>query len=203
MLDNRANQFLKPILERISLFLLKFNFLPNQLTFLGFIVGCLSFVFLSTGMVYVAFIFFIINRIIDGTDGTMARLTKPTDLGGYYDIISDFFIYALIPFGFILFDEKNYLSMSFLLLSFMGTCATFLTTAWIFEKKKMELKITSEKSFHYSNGLIEGTETIIFFSLMFLFNQIASLVAWIFAILCIFTSVMRVINVRKVLISTN
>ena len=203
MLDNKANQFFKPILERLSFFLLKFNFLPNQLTFLGLIVGLLCFLFLAAGLVYLAFIFFILNRIIDGIDGTMARLTKTTDLGGYYDIIFDFFIYALIPFGFILFDEKNYLSMSLLLMSFMGTCSTFLTTALVFEKKKIKAKTISKKSFYYSNGLVEGTETIILFSLMFLFNHIASLIAWIFAILCIFTSIIRVINVRKILISTN
>ena len=93
--------------------------------------------------------------------------------------------------------------MSLLLMSFMETCSTFLTTALVFEKKKIKAKTISKKSFYYSNGLVEGTETIILFSLMFLFNHIASLIAWIFAILCIFTSIIRVINVRKILISTN
>ena len=30
--------------------------------------------------------------------------------------------------------------MSLLLTSFIGTCATFLTTAWIFERKKIKIE---------------------------------------------------------------
>ena len=51
--------------------------------------------FLSFGMTNIALILFLINRILDGIDGTMARLSK-TDLGGYYDIVCDFFIYATL-----------------------------------------------------------------------------------------------------------
>ena len=154
-------------------------------------------------MIYIALIFFILNRFFDGVDGTLARLKKPTDLGGFYDIISDFLIYALLPFGFILFDNNNFLSMSLLLTSFIGTCATFLTTAWIFEKKKIKIEQLSKKSFFYSEGLIEGAETIILFILMFIFYELASFIAWIFALLCFLTSIMRVVKVSKILNSLN
>ena len=203
MLDKKFNNFLKPILIRIAKKLIEYKFLPNQITFLGLILGFLSFIFLSFGLIYVALVFFIFNRILDGVDGTMARLTKPTDLGGLYDIISDFFIYALLPFGFILFDEKNFLSMSFLLTSFIWTCSTFLTTAWIYEKKKLQNQNNSKKSFYYSVGIIEGTETIFLFILMFIFYEVASLIAWIFAVLCFITAFIRVIKVSKILKSTN
>ena len=136
MLDQKLNLFFKPILIKFSTILLKYEILPNQITLLGFILGIFCFIFLSFGMIYIALFLFLLNRIFDGIDGTLARLTKPSDLGGFYDIISDFFIYALLPFGFILFDKNNFLSMSLLLTSFIGTCSTFLTTAWIFEKKK-------------------------------------------------------------------
>ncbi len=200
MLDKKANLFLKPILIPICLNLLKKKFLPNHFTFIGLISGFFCFLFLSIGMVYIAFIFFILNRIFDGIDGTMARLSKPTDLGGYYDIVFDFFVYALVPFGFILFDQKNYLAMSFLLTSFIGTGSTFLATAWILEKNKSKKKQFLQKSFYYSHGLIEGTETIIIFSLMFIFYESANLIAWIFGTLCMITSFIRIINTRKILI---
>ncbi len=203
MLDKKFNNFLKPILIRIAKKLIEYKFLPNQITFLGLILGFLSFIFLSFGLIYVALVFFIFNRILDGVDGTMARLTKPTDLGGLYDIISDFFIYALLPFGFILFDEKNFLSMSFLLTSFIWTCSTFLTTAWIYEKKKLQNQNNSKKSFYYSVGIIEGTETIFLFILMFIFNDIANYIAWSFAVLCFTTACVRVIEVRKILNMVN
>ena len=93
--------------------------------------------------------------------------------------------------------------MSFLLTSFIGTCTTFLTTAWIFEKKKIKIEQLSKKSFFYSEGLIEGTETIILFILMFIFYELASFIAWIFALLCFLTAIIRVIKVSKILNSIN
>ena len=203
MLDKKFNNFFKPILTKIATIFLKYHFTPNQITLFSLILGISCFIFLSLGMIYIALIFFLLNRLFDGLDGTLARLTNPTDLGGFYDIISDFLIYALLPFGFILFDNNNYLSMSLLLVSFIGTCSTFLTTAWIFEKKKIKFEQLSKKSFYYSEGLIEGTETIFLFILMFIFYEIASFIAWIFAVLCFATALIRIIKVSKILNSLN
>ena len=102
MLDQKLNFFFKPFLKKIATILLKYQISPNQITLFSFILGIFCFIFLSLGMIYIALIFFILNRCFDGVDGTLARLKKPTDLGGFYDIISDFLIYALLPFGFIL-----------------------------------------------------------------------------------------------------
>ena len=203
MLDKKINLFFKPILTKIANILIKYKFSPNQITLLSFTLGIVCFIFLSLGMIYLALLFFLLNRFFDGVDGALARLKEPSDLGGFYDIISDFFIYALLPFGFILFDYNNFLSMSLLLTSFIGTCSTFLTTAWIFEKKKIKIDQLSKKSFYYSEGLIEGTETIFLFFLMFIFYEVASFIAWIFAILCFITALIRVITVSKILNSTN
>ncbi len=199
MLDTEFNKFFKPILVKISYTLIKHQLSPNQITLFGLIIGFSCFIFLSLGMINTALFLFLFNRILDGIDGTMARLTKPSDLGGVYDIISDFFVYALLPFGFILFDEKNFLSMSLLLTSFILTCSTFLTTAWIYEKNKIQIDQISKKSFYYSVGLIEGTETIVLFVLMFIFNEVANYIAWFFSALCFITALIRVIQVSKIL----
>ena len=203
MLDQKFNLFFRPVLTKFATILLKHQISPNQITLFSFILGIFCFIFLSLGFIYIALLFFIFNRIFDGVDGALARLKEPTDLGGFYDIISDFLIYALLPFGFILFDNNNFLSMSLLLTSFIGTCSTFLTTAWIFEKKKIKIEQLSKKSFFYSEGLIEGTETIILFIFMFLFYEVANFIAWIFAILCFITSIIRIIKVSKILNSSN
>ena len=203
MLDQKLNFFFKPVLTKFAIIFLKYEILPNQITLFSFILGFFCFIFLSQGNIYIALIFFILNRFFDGIDGALARLKEPSDLGGFYDIISDFLIYALLPFGFILFDNNNFLSMSFLLTSFIATCSTFLTTAWIFEKKKIKIEQLSKKSFFYSEGLIEGAETIILFILMFVFYEVASFIAWIFALLCFLTAIIRVLKVTKILNSIN
>ena len=46
-------------------------------------------------MIYTALLFFLLNRFFDGVDGALARLQEPSDLGGFYDIISDFIIYNI------------------------------------------------------------------------------------------------------------
>ena len=203
MLDQKFNLILKPILTKIAKILIKSGYSSNQITLFGFILGIFCFIFLSFGMIYIALSFFILNRIFDGIDGTIARHTKPTDLGGFYDIISDFLIYALLPFGFILFNNDNFLSMSLLLTSFIGTSSTFLTAAWIVEKNKIQISQLSKKSFYYSEGLIEGTETVFLFILMFIFYDVASIIAWIFAALCFITVVLRIIKVNRLLNSIN
>ena len=203
MLDEKLNIFFRPILKKFASILLNYHFLPNQITLFSFTLGLICFILLSLGMIYTALLFFLLNIFFDGVDGALARLKEPTDLGGFYDIISDFLIYSLLPFGFILFDNNNFLSMSLLLSSFIGTCSTFLTTAWLFEKRKIKIEQLSKKSFFYSEGLIEGAETIILFILMFIFYEVASFIAWIFALLCFLTAIMRVVKVSKILNSIN
>ena len=66
-----------------------------------------------------ALVFFILNRLFDGLDGFVARQTKITDLGGFYDIVFDFITYSLVPLGFILNNNSNSLAFSFLLSSFL------------------------------------------------------------------------------------
>ena len=44
----------------------------------------------------------LLSRMCDGLDGAVARLTQPTDFGGYLDIVCDFLFYAFVPFCFAL-----------------------------------------------------------------------------------------------------
>ena len=197
MLDNEINKILKPSLENIAFILIKRGISANAITFLGFLIGILSFIFLINGDYYVSLIFFLLNRLCDGLDGQVARNSDVSDLGGFYDITCDFIIYSLLPIGFILNDIQNAISFSFLLSSFIGTSSTFLAAAWIVEKNKSLLKKKYEKSFFYSRGIAEGFETIIFFILIFVFPNYAYFFAWTFGILCWATVFIRIIYVRQ------
>ena len=119
-------------------------------------------------------------------------------LGGYLDIVSDFTIYS----GFVLafgFSNSSYTYSSMVLLFlYIGTGTTFLAKAAI----QNQLDKISEsnddvnelpKSFHYTSGLVEGTETIIFMVLCLLFPNFFILISIIFGILCFITFISRVI----------
>ena len=48
----------------------------------------------------------LLNRLLDGLDGAVARAAGGTDLGGFLDITMDFLIYSAIPFAFALSDPE-------------------------------------------------------------------------------------------------
>lgn len=194
MIDKEVNKLIKPILDLLSDLILKLNINATVLTFCGLFSSVICFFQIINSNFYLAFVFFLINRTFDGLDGYVARKTKITDLGGFYDIIFDFITYSLIPFGFAIAIEDNQLSFTFLLSSFIGTSSTFLATAILAEKNKDNVNFNYSKSFFYSRGLAEGFETIIFISLMFLFPDFAYILAWIFGIICWLTTIVRIIN---------
>ena len=197
MFDRQIQNFTQKPLIIIAKLFLKF-LKPNQMTILGFILGFFMCILIFFQFYFAALALLILNRFCDGLDGTMARLTIPTPLGGYLDIVSDFTIYS----GFVLafgFSNSSYTTLSMILLFlYIGTGTTFLAKAAI----QTQLDKVSEtndaieelpKSFHYTSGLVEGTETIIFMVLCLLFPNFFILISIIFGILCLITFISRVI----------
>ncbi len=197
MFDRQIQNFTQKPLIIIAKLFLKF-LKPNQMTILGFILGFVMCILIFFQFHFAALALLILNRVCDGLDGTMARLTTPTPLGGYLDIVSDFTIYS----GFVLafgLSNISYTSLSMILLFlYIGTCTTFLAKAAIQTQldKISETNDTVErlpKSFHYTSGLVEGTETIIYMILCLLLPNFFILISIIFGILCLITFISRII----------
>lgn len=199
MLDAQINKIVQPILGVLAKRLLRYNLSPNLITFTGFLFGLFCFYFIVNEMFIYAAIFLFLNRFCDGLDGALARLISETDIGAFYDIVSDFLFYTIFPLSFIFLDLKNAYSICFLLLSFVATQTTFLATAWLVEKNKFSISDGQKKSFFYTGGITEGFETIICFVMMLLFYEFINYIAYIFGILCWFTFVSRVLFVRNLL----
>ena len=203
MIDTKLNKFLKPTLNEIAKILIKFGFKANYMTFSGFFFGLCCFYSIVNSLFLLAIIFLFLNRLFDGLDGAIARLTGETDIGAFYDIILDFIFYSLFPIAFIFVDLNYSYSICFLLLSFVATQTTFLASAWIIEKNKISISDGHKKSFFYSGGITEGFETIICFTLMLLFHEFIDFIAYTFGVLCWITFLCRVIFVKKILSSKN
>ena len=199
MIDAQIIKITKPFLDVLAKKLLKYNLLPNLITFTGFFLGLFCFYFIVNKMFVYAAVFLFLNRFCDGLDGALARLIGETDIGAFYDIVSDFLFYFIFPISFIFLDLKNTYSICFLLLSFVATQTTFLATAWLVEKNKLSISDGQKKSFFYTGGITEGFETIICFVLMLIFYEFIDYIAYIFGILCWFTFVSRVLFVRNLL----
>ena len=185
--------FAKIILKYIS---------ANQITIIGFIFGLMMCLFIYLELFFLAIFFLILNRICDGLDGVMARLTVPTYLGAYLDIVLDFIFYSAFILIFGLLDTNNIIISCLLLFSYICTGTTFLAQAIIQPKldlvqKDESIDIDIPKSFYYSAGLIEGTETILFMTLCLLFPNLYFFFGLIFSILCLLTALSRILIFYK------
>ena len=175
---------------------------PNHMTILGFIFGLFMCILVFFQFYLSALILLMLNRLCDGLDGTMARLTIPTPLGGYLDIVFDFTIYS----GFVLafgLSNSNYTIISMILLFlYIGTGTTFLAKAALQSQldkfpESSELNNGLPKSFYYASGIIEGTETIVYMVLCLLLPKFYIFLSMLFGILCLITFISRVIVCYK------
>ena len=153
----------------------------NSITITGFFLGILSFFAILEGQFTLALVFLALNRLCDGLDGAVARRHKPSDLGAYLDIVADFLIWALLPLGFVLHDDRNALAAAVLLSSFAMSMTVFLAFAMLAEKRGLSSEAQGKKGFYYLAGLAEGTETIAFFALVMLLPGLFIPAALVFA----------------------
>lgn len=173
--------------------LLSYNIGANQVTMAGFAIGMCALPLLALNQPIFALFCIFLNRLLDGLDGTLARLTTPTDKGGFLDIVLDFLFYSSIPLGFALMNvEDNALAAAVLIYAFVGTGCSFLAFAIIAAKKDMDSTDYPDKSFYYLGGLTEASETILVFTLMCLFPTWFTTLAYTFALLCFITTFLRI-----------
>ncbi|MCB1639065.1 MAG: CDP-alcohol phosphatidyltransferase family protein [Thiothrix sp.] len=164
----------------------------DQVTLAGFLLGISALPALALQQYGLALLLIGLNRLCDGLDGTLARLTRPSDRGGFLDIVLDFLFYSAIPLGFALADpDRNALPAAVLIYSFIGTGCSFLAFAVIAAKRGLTGTTYPDKSFYYLGGLTEATETLSVFALMCLWPAAFPVLAWGFAILCFITTALR------------
>lgn len=193
MLDTFFIKSLKQPLRLTAVVINKWGVKANWITLFGFAVGVMVLPALYFGNTTLALLCIIINRVMDGLDGAVARVQGPTDLGGYLDITLDFIFYSTVIFGFALMNPtENALAASFLILSFMGTGSSFLAFAIMAEKRKIERLEYGRKSLYFLGGLTEGTETIMFLLIICLLPSYFAILAYVFGGLCWITTVTRI-----------
>jgi phosphatidylglycerophosphate synthase len=192
MLDTVTRPLINRPLNSAGRMLARRGVTANTVTIAGLLIGLLAAVAIAMHYFVAAFALIVANRIADGVDGAVARAGTPTDRGGYLDIVVDYVFYGSVPFAFAIADPaQNALPAAALLAGFCLTCASFLTFATIAAKRGLETEAHGRKSFFYSTGLVEGTETIAFFLLMTALPAWFPALAWIFAALCVLTAIQR------------
>lgn len=197
MLDARLRRIIDPTLDRLAGHLASRGLSADQTTLTGFAVGMMAVLMIAIGQYGAGLGLILLNRLLDGLDGAIARHTRLTDLGGFLDIALDFIFYASVPFAFALADpERNALPAAFLILSFVGTGTSFLAFAIMAAKRGLTSDLRGRKSLYYLGGLTEGTETLLAFALACLIPTWFPVIALVFGGLCWLTTATRFLVAR-------
>lgn len=147
---------------------------PNAVSVftLGVGLGCAGA--LAVGAYGWALVLWILNRVLDGMDGALARAHgRQTDFGGYLDILLDFVVYAAVPLGLVWGrgpDAAAFFACAVLQASFFVNAASWMYLAAVLEKRAQGASARGEQTtVTMPTGLVEGTETIVFYALFILF----------------------------------
>jgi phosphatidylglycerophosphate synthase len=193
MLDRALQQAIRPALQAAARVLMRWGVGADALTLAGFVIGMGAALAIANHLYLAGLGLLLLSRLMDGLDGAVARITAPTDRGGFLDITLDFLFYAAIPLGFAVADPgANALAAAVLLASFIGTGSSFLAFAVVAEKRQLNSAAFPDKSFYFLGGLTEATETLLAFAAMCWWPQHFANIAYGFAALCGITTALRI-----------
>ncbi|MBA4748854.1 MAG: CDP-alcohol phosphatidyltransferase family protein [Sphingopyxis sp.] len=191
MFDARLRPLIDPPLNAAGHWLAARGVSANALTIFGLLFGLAAAGAVSQRAYGAALALILVNRILDGLDGAVARVRGPSDFGGYLDSLCDFAFYVAVPIGFAFAEPANALPAAILIASFTITGVSFLAFAAIAAKRGLETSAHGKKSFFYSTGIAEGAETIAVFVLMCVMPAQFTLIAYAYAALCLLTVAQR------------
>ncbi|PST27237.1 CDP-alcohol phosphatidyltransferase family protein [Mesorhizobium plurifarium] len=197
MLDGALRKHLDPVLDRLGAALAGRGVSADAVTILGLCLGLAAALLVGLGAYLPAAALILVSRLCDGLDGAVARASRKTDFGGFLDIVLDFAFYGAVPLGFIVADPAaNGLAGGLLLFAFYVNGASFLAYAVMAEKRAMTTEVRGAKSLYFTTGLAEATETIVFFLLSCLFPAWFPVLASVFALVCLYTALSRIVLAR-------
>lgn len=113
------------------------------------------------------------NRVLDGLDGTLARVHgRQTDIGGYLDLLLDFVVYAAVPAGLALGrpTPAALTACVALLGAFYVNAASWMYLAAVLEARAAGAAARGERTtVTMPPGLVAGAETVVFYALFLAF----------------------------------
>jgi phosphatidylglycerophosphate synthase len=152
---------LMPVAKRL-------NISPSVFTALGLVTGLAAAVLIGFQQPIWGLALWLLNRVLDGLDGEIARAHgRQSDLGAYFDMMADLAIYAALPLALVLASPSfaAWLSLAALLSSFYINAGSWMYLASLLEKRGLGAKAKGEStSITMPSGIIEGTETIVFYT---------------------------------------
>lgn len=164
---------------------------PTVLTLIAFGVGVLAVGAALLQEPFLALGLWLTNRFLDGLDGSAARFqNRQSDFGGYLDILLDMVVYAALPIALVAASPSpaGFLSLALLLAACYLNSGSWLYLAALLEKRHQGAETQGEKtSITMPSGLIEGTETVVFYCFFLCWPGQLVLLFCVFAVLVLVT----------------
>ncbi len=147
------------------------------------------------GAVVLSVALWLLGRLLDGFDGTLARATgRQSDLGGLLDFLFDTVGYLAVPLGLALAvdDRTTWITTAVVLATFYLNAVSLGQVAAVLEKRARGAAASgAPTSTVLPRGLVEGTETIVFFTIALAVPSLAWLVWSAMAVAVVATVVER------------
>lgn len=157
-----------------------------HITILSGILGILVVPFMMKGWVGLAMVCLVLSGYCDTLDGTIARIGgQSSEWGAVIDICTDRLVEFSVIFSLWVINPSARALWAILMLGAILLCITSFLVVGIFSENH------SNKSFHYSPGLMERAEAFIFFIAMMLWPSAFVLLASVFCLLVLWTTVIR------------
>ena len=190
---------LRPVKDRLLAPLTKTAIVrvhPAVISVVGLLLSLGAAVAASQRLVVVAVIAWLAGRLADGLDGLAARSSgRESDLGGLLDFTFDTIGYAAIPIGvaFGVDTRAGWIVTAVLLAAFYLNSVSLGYVAALLEKRGLDAATQRRAtSAVLPRGLVEGTETIVFFTLALAFIDASPWIWSVMAALVALTAVERV-----------
>lgn len=182
---------------------------PAAVTASALAIGLSAAVAAGAGRWGLALLLWIMNRVLDGVDGALARSTgRCSDTGGYLDIVADFLVYAALPLGIAFGTGGQYPTTEAMSIGSVWPAVAALLAAcyvnaasWMYLSAILEKRAAAARTEPASErrtavvmprGIVEGAETIAFYTAALLMPRHAALLFWSLAALVLLTAVQRV-----------
>ena len=191
MLDAPARRVLSPTLDAVGARLADAGVPALALTAAGWVAGLASCAAVLRHAWLWALALWLVNRLLDGLDGPVARRTGARDLGGFLDIVADFSIYAGFIVAVAIAQPEAQLACLALLSAYYLSGTAFLALSSLLERRGTSLAADG-RSLRLVGGLAEGTETIVVYVLLCLLPGRAALIAWLFTAAVAITATQRI-----------
>lgn len=198
MIDQYFREWLPRYTDRLIKLYEKYNLTPNNITVAGLVFALIAAVFVALEWNMLAIATWWFGRLLDGTDGILARHSGQSSFfGAYLDITCDMAAYGAMILGFaVAHGESSAYWMIILFLYIL--CITSALSLGNMEEK-LGVGADQQRSMRLGAGLAEAGETGIAYTLFLLFPSYIVPLSTIWILVLISTIVFRTILAKKVL----